>query len=121
MKICIKRAYKQANSEDGIRILVDRYWPRGIKKEILKIDVWMRELAPSNELRKWFAHDPEKFPQFKEKYKKELQEEKQQEKLEELNSIIKNNPQVTLVFGAKNERHNQAVVLKELLQNEERN
>lgn len=115
MTVYVKRAYEKASPEDGIRILVDRYWPRGIKKEDLQLDDWMKELAPSNELRKWFAHDPEKFPEFEERYTKELEGMKQKQKLEQLRGLLKEDKRITLLFGARNEQHNQAVVLKKLL------
>lgn len=118
MPIKLKRAYEDAAKDDGMRILVDRVWPRGVSKEQLSIDHWMKEIAPSNELRKWFNHDPDKFVPFKQKYKEELfsDEEKysQFESLKELITSHKGN--ITLVYGAKDEKHNQAVALKEMLE-----
>ncbi|MBS4218564.1 DUF488 domain-containing protein [Bacillus sp. FJAT-49711] len=113
MEVKIKRAYEDASSWDGIRVLVDRIWPRGVSKEQLKIDHWMKEVAPSNELRKWFNHDPEKFDEFKKKYKDELQKNTQLEDLKSL--VLEQREMVTLIYGAKDEKHNQAIVLKEML------
>ncbi|QUW21419.1 DUF488 domain-containing protein [Sporosarcina sp. Marseille-Q4063] len=114
MPVNIKRAYDDISKKDGVRILVDRLWPRGISKEDLQIDHWMKEVAPSDELRKWFDHETEKFEGFKKKYKKELDDNN--ELMEELKDIvIKHKKNVTLVYGAKDEEHNQAVVLKEIL------
>ncbi|WP_144460424.1 DUF488 domain-containing protein [Siminovitchia fortis] len=111
----IKRIYDEPSSGDGYRVLVDRIWPRGISKEKAQIDEWMKELAPSTELRKWFQHDPEKFPAFREKYLSYLEEnETCQKNLEELKERMKNED-VTLLYGAKDEKHNQAAVLKEVL------
>ena len=112
INIKLKRAYEPKEKTDGFRILVDRLWPRGIKKEDLEIDVWLKEVAPSSALRKWFNHDPEKWATFKTKYKAEL---KQSAMLDELKQFVKKHKKITLAYGAKNEEHNQAVVLKELL------
>lgn len=115
MALKIKRAYEKPEKEDGIRVLVDRIWPRGISKEDLKIDHWLKEAAPTAELRKWFGHDPEKFSEFKQKYEKELDSENGQ--LKELVQLAKTEDQpITLVYGAKDEEHNQAVVLKEAVE-----
>jgi len=117
MPISLKRAYVSPSNEDGVRVLVDRIWPRGVTKEELKIDWWMKEVAPSNQLRKWFQHDPNKFAEFKRKYKEELKsQEDKKEQLEILKKIVaEQKKQVTLVYGAKDEKHNQAIVLKEIL------
>lgn len=117
MPVNIKRAYEASSEADGVRVLVDRLWPRGIAKEDLKIDRWMKEVAPSNDLRKWFNHDEDKFATFKKRYKKELAEnEEAKETLEDLKKLtIKEKKHLTLVYGAKDEKHNQAVVLKEIL------
>ncbi len=111
--IGIKRVYEKAAKEDGWRVLVDRLWPRGMKKEEVKIDVWMKEVAPSDALRQWFAHDPKKWPEFQKKYRTELKKKK--ELLAELKRIEKERGTLTLLFGAKDEEHNQAVVLAEAL------
>ena len=114
MKIQVKRIYEDAANRDGHRLLVDRVWPRGVSKENAHLDDWNKDIAPSTELRKWFDHKEDRFPEFKKKYKKELS--KQTEPLKEIASIAKEK-QVTLLFGAKDENHNQAVVLKEYLEN----
>jgi uncharacterized protein YeaO (DUF488 family) len=111
--IGIKRVYEKAAKEDGWRVLVDRLWPRGMKKEEVKIDVWMKEVAPSDALRQWFAHDPKKWPEFQKKYRAELRQKK--ELLAELKEIEKEHRTLTLLFGAKDTEHNQAVVLTEVL------
>ncbi len=116
MRIKIKRIYEKATEEDGFRILVDRLWPRGVSKEDAKLDEWLKEIGPSTELRKWFNHEPSKFEQFKRKYKDELKSGSSKEALEKLQTIIEDNDQqITLLFGAKNETENQAVVLKGIL------
>lgn len=109
----IKRIYEPASVDDGYRVLIDRLFPRGIKKEDAAIDEWIKDLAPSTALRKWFHHDPELFPAFKEQYKKEL--EIQTEILKRLKAISRKQ-NLTLLYGAKDEIHNQAVVLLEVLQ-----
>ena len=111
--IGIKRVYEKAAKEDGWRVLVDRLWPRGVKKEEVKIDVWMKEVAPSDALRQWFAHDPKKWPEFQKKYRAELSQKK--ELIAELKEIEKEHRTLTLLFGAKDTEHNQAVVLTEVL------
>jgi uncharacterized protein YeaO (DUF488 family) len=111
--INIKRAYEPTAKSDGCRILVDRLWPRGIKKEESHFDLWMKEIAPSNELRKWFNHETEKWEEFKKKYLAEL---KDAPALDELLKLIKKHKTVTLVYSAKDEQHNQAIVLKEFLE-----
>lgn len=108
----LKRIYDAAESGDGFRILVDRVWPRGISKERAKIDVWLKEVAPSGALRKWFAHDPKKWGEFQKRYVAELKDDG--EALRVLRSYVHEHKIVTLLFGAKDEVHNQAVVLKEL-------
>jgi uncharacterized protein YeaO (DUF488 family) len=111
--IRIKRIYATAAKEDGWRVLVDRLWPRGMKREAVKIDLWMKEVAPGDALRKWFAHDPKKWPQFQKKYRAELKQTK--ELLAKLKEMEKEHGTLTLLFGAKDEEHNQAVVLAEEL------
>lgn len=111
--ITIKRVYEKPSKEDGWRVLVDRLWPRGMKKEKAQIDVWMKEVAPSDALRKWFGHDPEKWKQFQKKYRAELA--KNPSPLKELRAMQKKHGTVTLLFGAKDEVHNQAVALTEFL------
>lgn len=110
--IKIKRVYKKPEVEDGIRILVDRLWPRGLTKEKASIDLWLKDIAPTTELRKWFNHDPDKWNEFKKRYLAELSENRKSV------AILKEqltNGDVTLIFGAKDEEHNEALVLKELI------
>jgi|SRR5690554_2649851 len=108
----IKRIYEAPSKNDGYRVLVDRIWPRGVSKEEAKLDVWIKEIAPSTELRKWFDHKPERFEKFKAKYRDELNSKDGE--LNKLRAIMKSK-KLTLLYGAKNEEINQAVVLKELL------
>lgn len=112
MKIKIKRIYEKPEKSDGYRILVDRLWPRGLTKEKAKVDLWLKNLGPSTELRKWFAHDPAKWLGFKTKYKKELKD-----KRDLLDQIIdiKKKKNVSLLYGAKDTEHNEAVVLMNYL------
>lgn len=110
--IKIKRAYAPAEETDGYRILVDRLWPRGISKEKAKIDLWLKSVAPSSDLRKWFGHVPERFPEFTKRYKAELAESGA---LDDLRKVLSEHPDTTLLFAAHDEEHNNAVVLKELL------
>jgi uncharacterized protein YeaO (DUF488 family) len=112
MKVKLKRVYEDPSEEDGTRILVDRLWPRGLTKEKAHVDLWLKEVAPSNELRKWFAHDPAKWPEFKSRYKDELKHNGPQLAL--LKQAITKGP-TTLLYGAKDTEHNEAVVLQELL------
>jgi uncharacterized protein YeaO (DUF488 family) len=111
--IHIKRAFQPASPEDGWRILVDRLWPRGINKDRAAIKLWYKVIAPSIELRKDFGHDVEKWPDFRQKYKQELRANKAA--LEELVKVARQHPVITLVYAAKDETHNNAVVLKEVL------
>ena len=111
----VKRAYLPASDSDGFRVLVDRLWPRGKSKETESIDLWLKEIAPSSELRKWFNHEAEKYPAFAAKYREELQSGTQKEALTKLKSTIKEHEIVTLIYGAKNETQNNAQVLYELL------
>lgn len=113
MEVRCKRIYREANSDDGFRILVDRLWPRGFTKEKAKIDLWLKEIAPSNELRKWSSHDAEKWPEFLKRYAIELEDKK--ELIAELKKLIKEQKKVTFLFAAKNEEYNNAVALKDLL------
>jgi uncharacterized protein YeaO (DUF488 family) len=113
MAIGLKRAYDPPAKSDGRRILVDRVWPRGIAKEDLQIDAWLKDLAPSTELRKWFGHDPTKWDEFRKRYAQEL--EQRSEALEGLVAQARAG-HVTLVFGAKDIEHNNAVALREHLE-----
>ncbi len=111
--IKIKRVYEKAEAADGFRVLVDRMWPRGMKKEAAKIDLWMKEVAPSDLLRKSFCHDVKKWPDFQRKYRTELK--KKTDLLAELRKKEKEHGTLTLLFGARDSEHNQAVVLAETL------
>ncbi len=111
----IKHAYAPVEKTDGYRILVDRLWPRGISKEKAQIDLWLKSVAPSNELRKWFGHDPERFAEFSERYRAELATSGA---LDELRSVLKEHPITTLLFAAHDEEHNNAVILQHLLETE---
>jgi uncharacterized protein YeaO (DUF488 family) len=113
MNIKIKRAYEEPAEEDGTRILVDRLWPRGLTKERARIDLWLKDIAPSTDLRKWFAHDPAKWTEFQRRYIKEL--EKNSESLSILRQEAAKGP-VTLIYGARDQEHNEAVVLRKLLE-----
>jgi uncharacterized protein YeaO (DUF488 family) len=110
----VKRVYENKEAGDGVRILVDRLWPRGLRSAEAGIDEWMKDVAPSDELRKWFAHDPDKWPEFKRKYTKELADPQQAALLKRIaKSAASGN--VTLVYAAKDTEHNNARVLEELI------
>ncbi len=110
--IKIKRIYDPALPQDGKRIYIDRLWPRGMKKEEVKIDEGLKEISPSDSLRKWFGHDPAKYAEFKRRYTKEL--EKHSEILEKISKEAKRKT-VTLLFSAKDEEYNNATVMREIL------
>jgi uncharacterized protein YeaO (DUF488 family) len=110
-----KRAFESVSKSDGYRILVDRLWPRGIKKSDLALDEWAKELAPSNELRKSFGHDPARWKEFRSKYLAELRTRGAKEKLHQLTALARRGC-VTLVYAARDEEHNNAVVLRALLE-----
>ncbi len=107
-----KRIYDQPEKDDGLRVLVDRIWPRGVSKDKAAIDLWLKELAPSDGLRKWFGHMPDRWPEFKARYHREL--EKYREPLMDIRRDGRDQP-ITLLFAAKDERHNNAVALLEYL------
>ena len=111
--IKLKRVYATPIKKDGFRILVDRLWPRGITKEKARVDLWLKDIAPSTDLRKWFGHDPAKWKEFQKRYEQELMQ--YEPVLENLRRIIKEQNKVTLVFAGADEIHNNAVVLKALL------
>jgi uncharacterized protein YeaO (DUF488 family)/glutaredoxin len=113
--IQIKRVYSESGKQDGFRILVDRVWPRGFSKERANVDEWRKELAPSTALRKWFSHDPAKWTGFRERYRKELTESGGIDALKEL-AQRSHHKTITLVYGAADEQHNQAVALKEFIE-----
>jgi len=110
-EVWIKRAYDPPAPEDGVRVLVDRLWPRGLKRDEAKIDLWLKDVAPSAELRRWFAHDPAKWPGFQERYRAELAGNAA---LDELRALMSQGKPVTLLFAAKDAEHNNAVVLQAL-------
>lgn len=111
--IKLKRVYEPAAEEDGVRILVERLWPRGMKKEDANITLWLKDIAPSPELRKWYGHDADKWPEFKKRYKQELKENR--ELVSELREKAKEHV-ITFVFAAKDEERNSAKVLREVLE-----
>lgn len=116
MTIQLKRAYDAPTNDDGYRVLVERLWPRGVSKEDARLDDWVKEIAPSTELRKWFAHDGDRWKEFQERYRKELNDN------EDAHAVIDGLKQramqgtLTLVFASRDTEHNSAVVLKALLE-----
>ncbi len=112
MLLGIKRIYDKAGITEGKRVLVDRLWPRGVKRSTSNIDVWLKDVAPSTELREWFSHDPEKWEEFKERYRKELKGSKA---FEELVKMARESD-ITLIYSSKDEEHNNAEVLQEEIQ-----
>lgn len=110
--IKLKRAYSPPSAEDGTRILIDRLWPRGIRKADAAIDHWMKDIAPSTELRKWFGHDPARWQGFQHRYATEIHDHPEQ--LAELRAMVRKSP-ITLVFAAHDELHNDAIVLRNIL------
>ena len=111
--IQVKRIYDPIKEDDGYRVLVDRVWPRGVSKENAKLNLWMKDIAPSNELRKWFQHDTAKWDEFKVRYRDELVDKK--DLISELRNIEKENKVVTLLYSAKDNEHNQAIALLNIL------
>jgi uncharacterized protein YeaO (DUF488 family) len=111
--IIIKRVYEDKSEDDGYRVLVDRLWPRGLSKEKAAVNSWMKDIGPSDELRKWFNHDPAKWTEFKKRYRRELESKKAM--LDELKRLSNEHDRLTLLYGAKDEQHNQAVVIAEEL------
>ena len=107
--ISTKRVYDKPAKDDGFRILVDRLWPRGLTKEKARVDLWMKEIAPSDALRKWFHHEEGTWPEFEKRYRAELK--KQDKPLAELKRLEKEHGKITLLYGSKDETQNQAVVL----------
>lgn len=111
-RIRLKRAYEPPAADDGIRILIDRLWPRGVKKTDAAIDEWMKEIAPSTELRKWFGHDPERWREFSRRYRNEIKQRR--DEINRLRTLARHS-RITLIFAAHDEAHNDAVVLKDVL------
>lgn len=114
--IQLKRAYDKPARGDGLRILVDRLWPRGIKKEDLRLDAWAKALAPSTELRKWFDHDAEKWPEFRKRYRAELKQGDALKLIHDLIESPKGAKTITLLYAAKDREHNEAVILRDLFE-----
>jgi uncharacterized protein YeaO (DUF488 family) len=112
LRVQLKRAYDPPLPRDGMRVLVDRLWPRGVRKAKAHIDLWLKDIAPSTALRQWFGHDPARWSEFRRRYRAELK--RQPEVLAQLRKLARQR-RITLVFGAHDERRNQAVVLKEVL------
>ena len=108
----LKRAYEPPAADDGTRILIDRLWPRGVTKERAAIDQWMKDISPSTELRKWFGHDPARWDEFRRRYAKEVHQHA--ELLDQLRSLAREGP-ITLVYSARDEKHNDAIELRELI------
>ena len=115
MAVVLKRVYEKASTRDGYRVLVDRLWPRGLSKESAKVDLWLKEIAPSNELRQWFHERRTQWLAFRDKYVEELSEPAQLAAFEQLQAVVKKRKSVTLLFASTDIEHNNAVVLKELL------
>lgn len=113
-RILTKRIYKEASDQDGYRMLIDKVWPRGVKKEDAKLNEWNKDIAPSTDLRKWFGHKAERFDEFARKYRQELK--KNEETVQHITNISEKQ-QVTLLYGAKDEKYNHAVILQEYLKN----
>ncbi|KCZ93420.1 DUF488 domain-containing protein [Hyphomonas johnsonii] len=114
MNVNIKRAYEAPSSEDGVRVLVDRLWPRGVSKDEARIDHWLKDLAPSTPLRKWFGHDEGRWEEFVTRYAHEI--DAHGEEFDRLSKLVEEGT-VTLVYAARDETHNNAVVLRNILQN----
>ncbi len=115
MAIAVKRVYEQPSAKDGTRVLVDRLWPRGLTKQEAALDAWLKDLAPSNELRTWAHANPESWEVFRKRYLKELGQPAASRALQELYSLASQRKRLTLLYAFKNEKHNNAVVLKDLL------
>jgi uncharacterized protein YeaO (DUF488 family) len=116
LTIRIERIYNNPKTNNSFRILVDRLWPRGLSKEKTRINLWQKDIAPSNTLRKWFGHDEKKWEEFKRKYFKELDKKSNSETVDEIIKMAKEHSSITLLYGAKEERFNNAAALKEYLE-----
>jgi uncharacterized protein YeaO (DUF488 family) len=115
MPVRLERVYDPPSNARGKRVLVDRLWPRGVKKEDLHLDLWARDLAPSTALRKWFGHDPQRWDEFAKRYRAELRDPAKKSLLDELRGLARRGS-LTLLYGARDIEHNEAVVLRELLE-----
>lgn len=111
-QVRLKRAYEAVESSDGLRVLIDRLWPRGVSKDAAAVDLWLKDLAPSSDLRRWFGHDPARWPEFQRRYSEEVR--RHPETFERLRDLACKQ-RITLVYAAKDEEHNDAVVLRSLL------
>ena len=116
MAVVVKRVYENASPSDGVRVLVDRLWPRGLKKEDAALKFWLRELAPSDELRQWFHANPEGWRMFRRRYLKELVSAESSAAVEKLHHLAESKRRVTLLYASRNQEQNNATVLKELLE-----
>lgn len=115
MPVAVKRVYESMSGSDGARVLVDRLWPRGLRKSAVSLDAWLRDLAPSNELRKWYHANPDRWPLFRKRYLKELAIPEAEKDLQQLYVLAHKRKRLTLLYASKNETHNNATVLKDLL------
>jgi uncharacterized protein YeaO (DUF488 family) len=116
MTVAIKRVYEEPSPQDGARVLVDRLWPRGLTKQDAALDAWLRDLAPSDELRKWYHAHPQQWSKFRERYLKELSDEAAHDALQKLYDFTDKRRRLTLLYASRNEEHNNAVVLKQLVE-----
>lgn len=116
MTIAMKRVYEPPSPRDGVRVLVDRLWPRGLTKSAAAVDEWLRDIAPSNELRRWYHAQPDHWSDFRKKYLRELKQPGAEKALHQLYELARMQKQLTLLFASKNEARNNALVLKELLE-----
>lgn len=114
-RLFVKRIYEPAAASDGYRVLVDRIWPRGLSKSKARVDVWLKDIAPSTKLRQWFGHEPAKWPEFQKRYRTELNDN--HDALQMLYAVLREHPTVTLLFGARDTAHNNAVALGAFLVN----
>ena len=115
MTVALKRVYEEPSRQDGARVLVDRLWPRGLTKDAAALDAWLRDLAPSDELRKWYHAHPQQWSKFRERYLKQLSTEAAHDALQELYELKEKRRRLTLLYASKNEERNNAVVLKQLV------
>jgi uncharacterized protein YeaO (DUF488 family) len=114
--IHIKRVYESPKRGEGFRVLVDRIWPRGIRKDDLHVDMWAKEIAPSTELRQWFGHDPKRWAEFRQRYEAELRDRAIAQRIRHIVDAAHDRPVITLLYSAKDTEHNQAVVLKGVIE-----
>ena len=115
-EIQVKRAYEPASRGDGFRVLVDRVWPRGVSKDELHLREWAKDIAPSTQLRQWFGHDPSRWSEFRDRYKKELANDAARDAIRDIIKAAKDTKTITLIYGAKDTEHNQAIVLRDMFE-----